>query len=99
MTDKKKDHKKPFDVKNCETCNDNNCKATMIMDNLAKNIQLATMLKEEHLHNIFLTLFVVLQNISVSEKYLYEIEKLCSEIYPKLPEINILESTNKTTIQ
>lgn len=69
--------------KESEKC-DIDCKCHQIMANLSDNIDLSDQIGYDALYDIFLTIFVVLQNLSTHEDGLIKIANTCQEVYEDL---------------
>lgn len=68
----------------CSECDNADCKCHQIMANLSDNIDLSNQIGHDALHNIFLTIFVTLQNLSAHEDDLIKITNACQEVYKDL---------------
>lgn len=56
-------------------------KCFKILDNLMENINLTNELGDQILHNIFLTIYMLLRNSEDYNKELIDVEQLCAEKY------------------
>lgn len=56
-------------------------KCFKVLDNLEENIKLTNELEDQLLHNIFLTIYVLLRNSENYNDELIDIEQLCAEKY------------------
>jgi len=78
------------DIKNsngesCNTCNDIDCKCTQIMTNLSECIELASQIGHNQLFNIFLTIYILLQqNPEIRDPNILKIIEVCQDVYKEL---------------
>jgi hypothetical protein len=68
----------------CSKCDNAQCKCDQIMENLIQIITLSDQIGHHELHNITLTIFSILQNLSTHEDGLLEIMSTCQKVFKEL---------------
>lgn len=69
----------------CKDCDNNDCKSTQIMMDLSEAVELANQIGHNQLYNIFLTLYILLQQDPIlREQGVLTIMKTCQEVYKNL---------------